>query len=156
MIACFCFIAGCSPATERLTVLPGTWAFPRSATWQAPAETLHTITDTALVGLDVVYDVEALVQKPERVSGPMPVYPGSALHQGIQGTVWLRCIIDTMGQVDPQSVTVVDSADVDLAASAVTVVVNSRFKPGMVRGRPVRALVKIPVTYGIRHGNVVP
>jgi protein TonB len=155
-IGLFVATIACSPATERLTVLPGSWAFARSATWHAPAETLHIATDTALVGPNVVYDVEGLVQKPERLSGPMPVYPGSALHQGIQGTIWLRGIIDTTGHVDPQSVMVTDSADVDLAASAVTTLVNSVFRPGTIGGRPVQTLVKIPVTFSIGHGHATP
>jgi outer membrane biosynthesis protein TonB len=84
---------------------------------------------------DAVLSVDVVQEKPERLAGPQPVYPPLLMQAGIEGTVMVQAIIDTMGRVE---------------ASSKQTVLKSLFRPARVYGKAVRVLIQLPVTYTIR------
>jgi len=74
-----------------------------------------------------------------------PVYPSRARRQGIQGTVLLKVLIDSLGRVE--TVQVLEAPAEDLAAAAVTALRSSTLTPGLVQGRPVPVWLRIPYRF---------
>lgn len=92
--------------------------------------------------------VEAVVdQPPERISFPRPEYPRLLLQAGVEGLVTLEAIIDATGNVEANSVKVVNSTNRAFEAPAREAMRQARFRPGRVRGQPVRVLVHLPVGF---------
>ena len=100
---------------------------------------------------DAVLSVDVVQEKPERLAGPAPVYPPLLQQAGIEGTVMIQAIIDTMGRVEATSLKVVQTANPGFNESAKQMVLKSLFRPARVYGKAVRVLIAIPVTYTIRH-----
>lgn len=99
---------------------------------------------------DAVLSVDVVQEKPERLAGPQPVYPPLLMQAGIEGTVMVQAIIDTMGRVEPSSVKVTQTANPGFNESAKQTVLKSLFRPARVYGKAVRVLIQLPVTYTIR------
>jgi TonB family protein len=99
---------------------------------------------------DAVLSVDVVQEKPERLAGPQPVYPPLLMQAGIEGTVMVQAIIDTMGRVEPGSVKVTQTANPGFNESAKQTVLKSLFRPARVYGKAVRVLIQLPVTYTIR------
>lgn len=73
-------------------------------------------------------------------------YPKQPQRMGIEGTVFLRFVINTDGSL--QDVEVVRSVDPLLDDAAVAVIQKSpRWKPAMHHGRPVRSRMTIPIKF---------
>lgn len=100
---------------------------------------------------DAVLSVDVVQEKPERLAGPQPVYPPLLMQAGIEGTVMVQAIIDTMGRVEPTSVKVTQTANPGFNESAKQTVMKSLFRPARVYGKAVRVLIQLPITYTIRH-----
>ena len=99
---------------------------------------------------DAVLSVDVVQEKPERLAGPLQVYPPLLQQAGIEGTVMVQAIVDTMGRVEPNSIKIVQTANPGFNESAKTMVLKSLFRPARVYGKAVRVLIQIPVTYTIR------
>jgi TonB family protein len=99
---------------------------------------------------DAVLSVDVVQEKPERLAGPQPVYPPLLMQAGIEGTVMVQAIIDTMGRVEASSVKVTQTANPGFNESAKQTVLKSLFRPARVYGKAVRVLIQLPVTYTIR------
>lgn len=109
-------------------------------------------TGTGIVpSADAVLSVDVVQEKPERLAGPQPVYPPLLMQAGIEGTVMVQAIIDTMGRVEPNSLKITQTANPGFNESAKQTVVKSLFRPARVYGKAVRVLIQLPVTYTIRH-----
>jgi TonB family protein len=93
---------------------------------------------------------EAIVVRPQRLSGPMPEYPEYLLRLNVQGTVVVDCVIDTLGHPEPSSLHVISSANSGFNLSAITTVQFSVFRVARTPWQPLRIHVKMPVTYTIR------
>ena len=94
--------------------------------------------------------VEAVVDEPpERISFPPPEYPRILLEAGVEGTVVLEAIIDTTGHAEPPSIKVVSSTNRAFEAPARDAMRRALFRPGRVRGQPVRVLVHMPLRFVI-------
>jgi TonB family protein len=76
-------------------------------------------------------------------------YPDDLRVMGIQGRVEFKCIIGRDGRVEPASIRVVRADDGGFIFNARQVLLGARFRPGKVRGVPVRTLVTIPFDYRI-------
>ena len=73
-------------------------------------------------------------------------YPKQPQRLGIEGTVFLRFVINTDGSI--QDVEVVRSVDPQLDQSAIAVIQSSpRWKSAMHHGRPVRSRMTIPIKF---------
>lgn len=90
------------------------------------------------------------VTRPYKVSGGNPVYPDSARAQGIQGTVYVRALVNAGGKVDSASVTG-SSGNAVLDSAAVQVVYGWSFSPARDRyGARCRCYISIPVSFCLR------
>jgi len=61
--------------------------------------------------------------------------------------VVVRVVIDSAGNPEPASAVVVQGSDSTLIAAARTLVMQTLFRPGRVRGRVVQALIEVPVEF---------
>jgi TonB family protein len=100
---------------------------------------------------DAVLSVDVVQEKPERLAGPQPVYPPLLQQAGIEGTVTVQAIIDTMGRIEPNSLKIMQTANPGFNESAKQTVLKSLFRPARVYGKAVRVLIQIPITYSIKH-----
>ena len=88
-----------------------------------------------------------LTDSPEVLRFPEPVYPAGLRHAGIGGAVHLTYVIDTQGHVEPGSVMIVSSDHPAMAESVRRSLGQAVFRPGKVRGQPVRVLVRQTVRF---------
>jgi len=97
-----------------------------------------------------VFSVDVVQEKPERLAGPPLVYPPLLQQAGIEGTVMVQAIIDTMGRVEAGSIRITQTANPGFNESAKTSVLKSLFRPARVYGKAVRVLIQIPIAYTIK------
>jgi len=67
--------------------------------------------------------------------------------RGVRGDVVLEYVVDTLGRVEP-GIRVVSSARSELIAPAKAAIGALRYRPGRVRGRPVRVLLATRIRIG--------
>ncbi len=104
---------------------------------------------TGPVDLNQVFAEAIADEKPERLSCPRLQYPPLLRQAGIEGTVMLRAIIDTTGHVERKSVEVVNTDHSGFNRAARSMLLKCLYRPGRVRGRAVRVLIKQPIKFGI-------
>jgi periplasmic protein TonB len=99
--------------------------------------------------LSQVY-VEAVVDEvPIRLSGPLPQYPPLLKDAGIEGQVIIEFVVGVDGHPEPESFRVIESANKAFERPAREAILASVYRPGRMRGQPVRVLVRQPVTFAI-------
>lgn len=105
--------------------------------------------DTGPLDLTQVF-IEAVVDEPpERIAFPQPEYPRMLLEARIEGQVVLEAVIDTAGHAEPPSIKVISSTNRAFEAPAKDALRKALFRPGRVRGQPVRVLVHLPLRFVI-------
>lgn len=93
----------------------------------------------------------ALTQEPPALlSAPPPVYPPALRDAGIEGTVMVRLVVDTLGRPEPGTLRVLHSDHPGLVAPAIRSLRMARFRPARMSGRAVRVLVEVPVRFRLR------
>ncbi|MFC1838653.1 TonB family protein [Thermodesulfobacteriota bacterium] len=75
-----------------------------------------------------------------------PIYPFSAKSSGIEGRVILRFIVDEKGIVQKPEVLEAEPEGV-FEDAALAAVVKYRFKPAKIDNRPVKCIVKMPISF---------
>jgi TonB family protein len=98
-------------------------------------------------GPDPVLSPDVVQERPELLSAPQLAYPELLKQAGVEGTVTVQAIIDTMGRVEPNSVTVLQSPNPGFDQAAKNYVLKALFRPGRVYGRAVRVLTRVPVSF---------
>ena len=88
------------------------------------------------------------VTKPEKVSGPDPVYTEIARKARIQGVVIVQAIINKQGQVE--NVKVLKGLPMGLDQAAVEAVKRWQFKPATLNGKPVAVYYNLTVNFRIQ------
>jgi len=106
-----------------------------------------TIVDAAPADSAAVFVSDVLDEAPERISSPPLEYPRLMRQAGIEGIVLLRAVVDTTGHVEVESIRVVRSDHRAFDTAARRLLERSLFRPGRVRGRPVRVLIQLPVEF---------
>jgi len=101
--------------------------------------------DAASAYLESIVD-----ERPERLRTPALDYPELLRQAGTEGVVLIEVIVDSAGVPEPAGLRIVRSDHRAFEAPARRAVLRSVFRPGRVRGRPVRVLVQIPVSFAIR------
>jgi protein TonB len=86
-------------------------------------------------------------EPPVLLAGRAPAYPNVLRMAGITGSVVMRAVVDTLGQVEPASIVAVSSANRAFEASARAYILSAHFRPARVRGRAVRVLIQVPVDF---------
>src|SRR5262249_14512041 len=87
-----------------------------------------------------VMEERAVDERPEVLRGFQPEFPDLLRQAGIEGTVIIEVVIDTLGQAEPASVRIVQSSNRAFDISAREAVLRTVYRPGRVRGRAVRVL----------------
>jgi protein TonB len=75
-------------------------------------------------------------------------YPDFAVRVGLEGRVILRAYVDTRGNV--YQVDVIKSLGGGCDEAAVKAVMETKFTPGKQRGKPVKVMVAIPISFNLR------
>ncbi len=96
-----------------------------------------------------VLTVDVVQEKPERLSGPQPVYPELLRQAGIEGTVIVQAIVDTMGHIEPNSIRIIESPNPGFDQAVKNMVLKSLYRPARVYGHAVRVLIQQPVSFSI-------
>jgi TonB family protein len=89
--------------------------------------------------------VGGLVEAPKLIFQPKPEYPESAKSQGIEGTVILRAVIGTNGQI--LSLAPKSGPDPVLIKAAIDSVRQWRYQPTLLNGSPVEVVTTIMIDY---------
>jgi len=71
-----------------------------------------------------------------------PKYPKALQEAGIDGVVSVIYVVDAEGDVEPSSITFVSTDYPAMSESVRNSLVGAKFRPGQVRGKPVRTLVR--------------
>lgn len=90
-------------------------------------------------------DVVPVDHEPVPVKQVAPEYPVPASDGGIEGTVWVRCLVDELGRVRKTIITLSESPLLNDAA--VSAVRRWRFTPALLHGRPVAVWTTIPIPF---------
>lgn len=94
-----------------------------------------------------VYDLNDVQERPRITLGLGPAYPAPLLLAGVEGRVVVQLIVDTTGQVEAGSMSVVETTDLRFVPAAKDYLLKARFSPGRIVGRPVRVRLQIPVEF---------
>jgi protein TonB len=134
--------AACRPAARR-----------EGATAPAVRDTSPIFYDASSAGSSVTREL-IVDQSPVFLSGPAPSYPDELRQARVEGGVVLRCIIDRTGKVERSSIEVVFGVHMGFIEAGRQALRRAQFRPGQVRGQPVRTLVHVPYDFkitGSRH-----
>jgi TonB family protein len=82
---------------------------------------------------------------PETIKPPAPVYPPEAKMQAIEGKVFLKILIDEKGNVIKEKIE--RSVNQLLDNSALEAVKSAKFSPALVKNKPVKVWVTIPISF---------
>lgn len=96
-----------------------------------------------------VYKNEDVDSGPVRVSGPTLAYPPLLKEGGIEGVVTVEAVIDTTGHVERSSLRIVATTNSAFNENAMRYFRDTVFRPGRIRGRPVRVMIHAPVYFRI-------
>lgn len=92
--------------------------------------------------------VEAVVDEaPERLSGPPLRYPPLLQDAGIEGSVTAEFVVGTDGHPEHDTFKVISSTNRAFERPARDAILNSVYRPGRMRGTPVRVLVRQTVRF---------
>lgn len=109
-----------------------------------------------------VLEVDSTVQR--FVDSDAPLYPPVLLAQLVEGAVYLRYVVDTLGRADPGSAEVLRSSHPQFTQAVLQALPGMRFRPAMIASRRVRQLVEQEFAFRIQSpavaaslsGSVVP
>jgi protein TonB len=105
--------------------------------------------EVKIVEKEPVYFV-AVEEMPEPIGGisgiqKKIVYPEIAKRAGVEGKVLVLAFVDESGNVTKAEV--IKGIGLGCDEAAINAIVQTKFKPGMQRGKPVKVQVTIPVTF---------
>ena len=95
--------------------------------------------------LATVYPSSGLDEPPRVVDGPPLEYPLDLWRRRVSGTVVVTAIVDTGGRAERPSVEVLEASDPGFREPARRMIEAYRFTPGRLRGRTVRAMIRMRV-----------
>jgi TonB family protein len=84
------------------------------------------------------------------VTQAKPRYPDNLRQAAIEGRVLVQFSVDTLGRVDPASVTIISSTHELFTRAVRDALGGFRFRPAEVNGRRVRALAQMPFEFSIQ------
>jgi protein TonB len=86
---------------------------------------------------------------PVLLNAPEPVYPDTAKNAGIEGSVWVKALVDKQGNVRTARVEKASGKKIGFEESAVTAAKLTTWKPAMKKGQPVAVWVTYEVKYAL-------
>ena len=87
----------------------------------------------------------AVDAQPIPIKQVQPQYPDEARHSKIEGTVWIKCLVGKDGKVTKPVVMRSDAAIFDKAA--ISAVLQWRFSPARLKGKPIAVWTAIPFRF---------
>lgn len=93
-------------------------------------------------------EVDSTVALDPTAEGPQ--YPPALLKAGVQGVVYARFIVDTVGHVDTATMVVLDKPDPEFVNAVRTALGRMKYRPAVLRGRAVAQLVEQPFVFRIQ------
>ncbi len=105
---------------------------------------------TGPVDLTQVFAEAVVDEVPERISCPGVEYPRMLQQANIEGSVLLQFVVDTTGRVERGSTAIQRSDHKAFEGPARDMITKCLFRPGRVRGRPVRVLVQMPINFTLQ------
>ena len=90
-------------------------------------------------------DFVAVEKQPQPVKTPGPVYPEEARRGGIEGTVWAKIWVDEEGNA--RNAVILKSDAEILNQATIDAAMNWKFKPAIMKGKPVAVWVSIPFKF---------
>lgn len=79
-----------------------------------------------------------------------PKYPDALRRAGIDGTVVVKFVVDTLGRVDPATIEVLSSTHSQFTAAVRATIDRLRFYPATAAGRRVRAAAVMPFQFTLK------
>ena len=131
-----------------LDVAVGTASCGAKATQQFGTPLTTAVLDTVVGPPDSAANV--VVEQPQLARAGRLMYPNELLVACVQGDVVLEFFVKEDGQVDGGTVRVVRTPHVGFNLAAIDFIVSSLFHPATENGRPVRALIRMPVHFSVR------
>jgi protein TonB len=98
-------------------------------------------------------EVDSTVALDPSAEGPQ--YPPALLKAGVQGVVYARFIVDTVGHVDTATMVVLDKPDPEFVAAVRTALGRMTYRPAILRGRAVAQLVEQPFIFRIQPPGII-
>jgi protein TonB len=129
-------------AAEFQTQVPAWVEQSRELSWGGLGEGSGT-------SLNQLFYQEVVDDPPRLISVPAMRYPEALRTAGVEGRVVIEVVIDTTGHPEAESLRIVVGDRMAFEEEATRLVLGSLFRPGRVRGRRVRALVKVPVAFAL-------
>jgi len=83
------------------------------------------------------------------VSAGRPAYPDSLRDRGVEGRVVVQVVVDSTGQAEPGTATVLQSTHPGFNQAAIDFVNAARFRPARSHGRAVSAMVTVPIDFKV-------
>jgi TonB family protein len=109
----------------------------------------------ALIASATVYTAEQ-VDRAAQVDSEMPVeayYPDSLKQNKVSGVAVVEFVVDTVGRVETETISVVLASHPGFARAAREAVFSAHFIPALLRGRPVRQIVQLPMRFQAAAGK---
>lgn len=104
---------------------------------------------------DTAYSILEVDSTVMRVAGSdAPAYPPALLEQSIEGAVFMRYVVDTLGMADASSFEVVRSSHPAFTAAVLAALPGMRFRPATIASRRVRQLVEQEFAFRIQPADV--
>lgn len=88
---------------------------------------------------------------PIMISTVPPVYPKEALQSGVEGDVWVKMWVDTLGKVTKALIE--RTPDQVLCDAAMTAALKTKFKPAKLDGKPIGVWLVAPFAVKKGRGN---
>ncbi len=102
-------------------------------------------------GIGGVFALDAVEKAAMAIEGTgTPDYPPLLRDAGIEGSVRIRCVIDTTGRAEAGSLSIISSTHALFTGAVERAVPRMRFKPAEVGGMRVRQLVEMPLVFSLR------
>lgn len=101
----------------------------------------------ATAGLQNLFDIASLDQRPEARFQPSPTYPPSLRRSGVTGEVVVGFIVDASG--DTRDAYIIRSTQSEFEAAVLQVVAKWKFTPGKKSGATVNTRVTISIPFNL-------
>lgn len=113
-------------------------------TEESPAKSL---TDKSLPGPD---DPVAIDRAPELISSVSPKYPIDALKDAKTGTVWVKALVDSAGEVRDAIIEQDSGENAGFEEAALEAAVQRKYRPALYEDKPVAAWVSYEVSFQLK------
>ena len=99
-----------------------------------------------------MHDFIPVEKSPKIIKQVMPVYPEMAVRAGMEGTVWVKVLVDKEG-IPVRAVVIKSTAEL-FDEPAIAAAMGFRFTPAIMNQGPVKVWVSIPFRFQLKDGQI--